>query len=110
MFLRVLLAAVLERAAKPVLHMVIAPGSTGTTPPGGGDLLQPRGHIDAIAEYVVAVDDNVALVHADAKDDADDPPGSASFRSAMAALQFHGAVHGVDHAGELRPAGRLRLS
>jgi len=64
------------------------------------DLLQSRGYVDAVAENVVTIDDDVAFVHADAQDE---PTilGLGLVATSHCALQFHRELDGVDHAREL---------
>ena len=78
-------------------------------PPGCGDALEPRRHVDAVAEDVVALDDDVAEIDADAEFDA------AVLRHvgvalAHPALDFGGAGDRVHDARELHQhavAGQL---
>src|SRR4029079_13085225 len=67
---------------------------------GFGQRLQPRGDVDAIAEDVVVVDDDVADVDADAKRD----PllwRHAGVAIRHPALYVDRATHRIDDAGEL---------
>ena len=73
------------------------------------NLLQSRRHVHSIPEDVIAIDDDVALVDADAKDDAA-VLGNVDVPLLHGRLQVHGAVHRVDRAGKLHQqpvAGRL---
>jgi hypothetical protein len=65
-----------------------------------GDPFQPRGDVDAIAEDVVVVDDDIANVNADPEFDTlvQRHPG---FLLGHAGLNFDGAARGIDRAGEL---------
>ena len=67
---------------------------------GLGDRLQPGGDIDAVAENVVVVDDDVADMDADAKREAAVLRHGRRCASAMRALNVDRAAHGVDGAGE----------
>src|SRR6202051_4436336 len=62
--------------------------------------LKPHGNIDAVTENVVPVDDDVADIDADAKDDAL-VLRYIDISFGHAALNLDGTSHGVDHAGEL---------
>ena len=64
-----------------------------------GDALEPRGDVDAVAEDIVVVDDDVADVDADAKFD----PLVLRHVGVLlghAALDFDRAADGIDGAGE----------
>ena len=62
--------------------------------------LEPRGHVDAVAIEIVAVDDDVAQIDADAK--LDMPIfGDAGIALDHAALDLDGAARRVDDAAEL---------
>ena len=78
-------------------------------PPGSAKRFEPRRDIDPVAEDVAVLDDDVALVDADAELDA---PLGRDVGVALGHLALHlgGAAHRVDHAGELDQqavAGRL---
>jgi hypothetical protein len=65
---------------------------------GLGHRLQPRREVDAVAQQILAIDQHVAEVHADAKAQA--PP-----RRGLAielALHFDGALHRFDSGGKFR--------
>ncbi len=67
---------------------------------GFRDPLKPCGDVHAIAKDIVVVDDDVADVNADAKFD----PEVVRYVGVLhchAALEFHGATHGLHHAGKL---------
>ena len=66
-----------------------------------GQRLQPRGDVDAVAVDVVALDDDVAEIDADAEDDALGPPAAPALRRGHRLLDRDGALDGVDDAGEL---------
>jgi len=69
MFFSAFSAQVDEVRLDPAAHMVV--GRAGETDPAGlRDTLQPRGDIDAIAQNILAVDQNVAEIDADAIEDA----------------------------------------
>src|SRR5438270_13272470 len=63
--------------------------------------LQPRGDVDAVAVNILAVGDDVAEIDPDAKAKA---PllGEIQIAVGHRALNFGGAAHRVDHAGEFR--------
>ena len=89
-----------KRKAQLVAHMV-DDGLRHADFAGIGELLQPCGDVHALAIAVVALDDHVAQGDGHAHLDAPlrlDP--LVALRHAP--LQRHGAVHGVDHAAELR--------
>ena len=66
---------------------------------GLGDLLKPRGDIDAVAEDIVGFDHDVAEMNADAEFNSDIlRQCGVLFRHA--ALDFDRAARGVDGAGE----------
>ena len=69
-------------------------------PPGCGDAFQPRGDVDAVAENVAVLDDDVADMDADAKLDA---LVGEHIRVALrhSALQLDGAADGIHGANEL---------
>ena len=65
-----------------------------------GEPLQAGGDVDAVAEDVVALDDDVAEVDADAEFDAR-LVGRAAVAVGHAGLDLDGAAHRLDDAGEL---------
>ena len=67
--LDLLLAQILEDEGQPVAHMFVH-GIGDEHPAGIGQGLDPRGDIDAVAIEVVALDDHVAEIDADAQLDA----------------------------------------
>ena len=67
---------------------------------GRGDALQPRGHVHAVAENVVALDDDVADIDADAELDAA-AFGHVGVALAHLALDFSGTGDRIHHAREL---------
>ena len=69
-------------------------------PAGVGQGFEPRGDIDAVAIEVVALDDHVAEIDADAEFDAA-VRRDAGFRSGIAALHRDCATHRIDDAGKL---------
>ena len=78
-------------------------------PAGLGERFEPRGDIDAVAEDVVVLDDDVAEVDADAEVDAL-VGGDIGVALGHPALHRDGAAHRIDHAGEFDQhavAGRL---
>ena len=78
-------------------------------PPGSASAFQPRRDVDAVAEDVVALDDDVADIDADAKLDAP-VLGDVGVALGHAALHLDGAAHGIDHAGEFDQQRRRRWS
>ena len=66
-----------------------------------GQPLQPCGDVDAVAIDVAAVGDHVAEIDADAKPQAA-LLGEIQISVGHPALNFTGAAHRVDHAGEFR--------
>ena len=67
---------------------------------GLGDAFQPGGDVDAVAENIVVIDDDVADVDADAEFDARVLRHVGVLRG-HAALDFDRAAHRIDGAGEL---------
>jgi hypothetical protein len=63
--------------------------------------LQPRRDVDALAVNVIAIGDHVAEIDADAKSEA---PllGEVQIAVGHPALNFAGAAHRIDDAGEFR--------
>jgi hypothetical protein len=94
-----LIAHVLEREAQLVLD-VVAHGARNADAAGFGQRLEPRRDVDAIAVDIVAVDDDVAEIDPDAEIDAA-ILAQAGVALGHAALNFDGAAHRVDDAGEL---------
>ena len=66
-----------------------------------GQRFQPRRDIDAVAENVAALGDHVAEVDADAKPNAA-VLGEIQIAVGHRALDFGGAAHRIDDAGEFR--------
>src|ERR1700690_1641104 len=66
--LDLLRAEVFEAEAQFVQNLV-ANDSTRANSTGFGQRLEPRGNVDAVAEDIVAIDDDVADIDADAKID-----------------------------------------
>ncbi len=93
-----MLAAILERDRQLVAHL-IAHHPADADPAGLGQSLQPRGDVDAVAENVVAVVDDVAEIDPDAELDA---PLHRHRVIAPRHLALHlgGASHGIDDAGQ----------
>ena len=94
-----LLAHVFEGKVEPIADVVAHRAGDGDAA-GRGDAFQPRRHIHAVAENVVALDDDVADIDADAELNA------AAFRNisvalAHLALDFGGAGNRIHHAREL---------
>ena len=94
-----LLAQVLEHDAELVAHR-IAHRARDEDAARIGERLEPRGDVDAVAVDVVALDDHVAQVDADAELDA-----AVVLRGAVAVghagLDGDGAAHRLDGAGEI---------
>jgi hypothetical protein len=69
-------------------------------PPGSGQRFEARGDVDAVAENVAVLDDDVALMDADAKFDA---LGGRDARGPLGHVALHcgGAAQRIDDAGEL---------
>ena len=69
-------------------------------PPGSAKDFKPSRYVDAIAVDIVALDDNIADIDADAKND---PPVFWFWGIAFAHSQLncHGTFESVYHAGEL---------
>src|ERR1700728_1233705 len=103
-----LLAEVGERDRELVPDVIVC-RSRNAYASGLAKRLQPRGDIDAVAEDIIAVDDDIADVYAEAEYDL--PLGNdAAVASQHAALNIDRAAHGIDHAGELHQhavSGRL---
>ena len=93
-------AEILERKRQPVANVVVD-GIGNEHPSRLGQRFEPRRDIHPIAENVVFLNDHVAEVDADVKSD-------ALFLSHLglalghAALDLHGAPHGIHDALELR--------
>jgi len=103
-----LLAEIVKGEVEAVAHLLVRRG-TEANPARLGQRFEPGGNIDAVAEDVAILDDDVTDIDAHAKFDA------ALFRYDGAAgdhlaLQLDRAAHRVDDAGELGKeavAGRL---
>ena len=79
--LQLLLARVLEVCVELAAHLPV--GVVGDADAAGlGDAFEPRGNIDAVAEDVAVLDDDVADMDADAEFDAPSC-GTAALRSTM---------------------------
>ena len=106
--LQLLLAHIADVSASFALDLLV--GVVGKTDAAGcGERLQPRGDVDAVAEDVALVDDDVADIDADAELDATIfRNGSAALRHA--ALHLHRAAHGIDDAREFDQEHRRRSS
>ena len=78
-------------------------------PPGSASAFEPRRDVDAVAEDVVVLDDDVAQVDADAELDAL-VGRDAGVALGHLALHLDGAAHRVDDAGELDQQRRRRWS
>ena len=103
-----LLAGVLEGEVEPVADM-IAHRCRDADAARLGDALQARRHIDAVAENVAVLDDDVAEIDADAELDAA-VLRHVGVAAGHAALDFGGAGDSVHHAREFHQhavAGQL---
>ena len=93
-------AALVERGVETVAHIVMHAARYANAP-RGCDLLQASGDVYAVAEDVVAFDNDVADVDADAEGNApilSYPGGAVGHRR----LHFDGASHRIDYARELQ--------
>jgi len=106
--LDLLLAQILKGEGQPVANVIV--NGTGDEHPAGiGQRLYASGDIDAIAVEVVALDDHIAEIDADAQLDAAVRPDSG-IALGHRLLHRDRAAHRVDDAGELDQqavAGRL---
>ena len=96
-------AGVAKRGVDPVADAFIDDGGDADAA-RLGERLEARGDVDAVAIDVVAFDDHVAQIDADAQND---PRLVRVLRlliwcRAARALHHERAVHGIDHAAELR--------
>jgi len=97
--LDLLLAQILEDEGQPVADVVMH--RIGDEHPAGiGERLDARGDVDAVAIEIVALDDHVAEIDADAQLDAAVRPDS-SVPLGHRLLHRDRAAHRVDDAGEL---------
>jgi hypothetical protein len=97
--LDLLLAQILEDKGQPIAHVVM--NRVGDEHPAGiGQRLDPGGDVDAVAVEVVALDDHVAEIDADAQFDA---VGRRDAAVALGHRLLHRdrAAHRIDDAGEL---------
>ena len=95
-----LLATIREPVGQLVANLVV--DDAGNTDPAGlRQCFQPCSDIDAVAEDVVALDDDVAEIDADAEPNAL-LVGHFGLAVEHAALHLGGAAHGVDNAGKFR--------
>ena len=94
-----LFAEILEVDRKLVANL-IAGGARDADAAGPGQCFEPRGDVDAVAEDVLALDDHVAHVDADAELE---PAllGNARVAPGHGVLDLDRALHGIDDAGEL---------
>ena len=106
--LDLLLAQILEGQIEPAAHVFLH--RAGDEDPARlGQCLEPRGDVDAVAEDVVALDDDVAEIDADAKFDAP-VRGEPAVPLGHRLLHRDGAAHGIDDAWRTPPACRRRWS
>jgi hypothetical protein len=68
-------------------------------PPGSANASQPRGDVDAVAVYIVAIGDHVAKVNPDAKGDAP-ALGRIGIAVGHCPLYLDSAPHRIYHAGK----------
>jgi hypothetical protein len=99
MFLDALLAHVLECEVELVSD-VIAHHSAQADPAWLSEGFEPRRDINAVAEDVVFLNDHVAEIDPNAKPDAL-LFAHPELAVGHAALNLHGAAHGINHAWEL---------
>ena len=92
-------AAVAESNVDPVADALIDDGGDAD-PAGLGERFQTRGDVDAIAVNIVALDDDVAQIDADAENDPRLVQGFVGQRT-VGALHRQGTIHRIDHAAEL---------
>ena len=90
---------VLTQILKAQLHLsldMVKNGTRDANRAGLRETLQPGRYVNAIAVDIIAIDDHVAEVDADAKDD---PPifRDVGIAFAQAVLKCHGALHGIYH-------------
>jgi prevent-host-death family protein len=97
--LDILFALILERVGQLVAN-VVAHRPRNADAAGLGQCFEARGDIDAVAEDVVAVRDDIAEVDADAQPDAP-LVGQIGLAVEHASLHLGGTAHRVDDAGEL---------
>ena len=97
--LDLLIAEIVERQRQPVAD-VIADDSRDTDRAGLGEGFQPGRDVDPVAEQVVAVDHDIADMHADAE--LHRLVGrAAGILGGDRRLHRDGALHGIDRAGEV---------
>src|SRR5690606_20165038 len=103
-----LLAAILELERELVAHLLV--GRTRNADAARlGELLEPRGYVDSVAEHVIALDDDVTDIDSDAELDAL-LGRHVGIAPAHPVLDRDRALHGIDDARELDQdtiAGRL---
>src|SRR5262249_50594208 len=97
--LDLLLAHVLKRESELVAHLV-ADHAADANPARSGERLEPCCDIDAVAEYVALIDDDVADIDADAEFDAT-AGQHIGVPLGHLALDFDGTAYRVDDAGKL---------
>ena len=97
--LDLLLADEIERQAELSLHVIVG-GAGDQHAAGLAELLEPRGDVDGVAEHVVAVDDDVAEIDADAEHEQARRRG-IRLRVGELLLDGDGAGDRVDHRAEL---------
>jgi len=108
MFFDLLLAEIVEGDVEAVAHLLVRRGAEAD-PPRLGQRFEPGGNVDAVAEDVAILDDDVPDIDAHAKFDA----ALCRCRGVAGdhlALKLDRAAHRVDDAGELDKeavAGRL---
>ena len=96
--LDLLLAQILEDEGQPVAHVVV--DRIGDEHPAGiGQGFDPRGDVDAVAIEVVALDDHIAEIDADAQLDAV-VRRDARVPLGHRLLHLDGAAHRIDDAGK----------
>src|SRR6516162_1759165 len=98
--LDLLLAEIVEGEVEAVAHLLVRRG-TEANPAGLGQGFEPGGNVDAIAEDVAILDDDVTDIDAHAKFDAA-LCRSCGVAGDHLALQLDRTAHRVDNAGKLR--------
>ena len=91
---------ILEGEIELVAHLLVHRRAMTQMPPGSASAFEPRRDVDAVAEDVAVLDDDVADIDADAELDA---PLRRHVGVALGhpALHLDGAAHRIDDAGEL---------
>jgi hypothetical protein len=96
--LELLFAEILVSHADPVADL-IAYGCRDAYPTGVGHGFEPRGHVDAVAEYVALLDNDIAKIDADSVKQAA-RGGHVAIAAGHLLLKFHGTADCLSHALE----------